>query len=140
MENNMENNNTAEQQEKTFTQEEVNRIIQERLARVKNKDSGTDPGEAEQGNELEERETSVTLRESRVECREFVAEKGYNKELLEILDTSDPEKFKSQVERLVELNGSQEKKKIYPGTKENPFSTEQHKRSFGDSKHIPKKY
>lgn len=60
MENNMEhtlgNPTPCVAQEKTFTQEEVNRIVQERLARVK-----TTPNEAEV--DLQRRETDVYIRE-----------------------------------------------------------------------------
>lgn len=51
--------------EKLFTQEDVNRIVSERLA-----------------------------------CREYISEHGYPSDLLELLDTSDPERFRGAVEKL----------------------------------------
>ena len=93
MEEHMENSE-QNQQEKTFTQEEVNRIVQERLAREKKKTADQETTESNEGKD--EHETSVDLRENRVECREFIAEKGYKKELLDILDTSNADTFRSK--------------------------------------------
>lgn len=81
---------TAPQEERTFTQEEVNRIVQERLAKEKNRSGQT----------LEERERDLVQRENRMTCAERLAEKKYPKELLEILDTSDADKFMENVEKL----------------------------------------
>lgn len=140
-EQNMENNE-QNQHKKTFTQEEVNRIVQERLARAKaSQERETDQEETKEDKELEGRETSIALRENRVECREFIAEKGYKKELLDILDTSDAEKFRSQAEKLVALYGEAEEKKHYPGTKPNTsIRKDQRTSSFPNTKHIPKQY
>ena len=80
------------------------------------------------------------LRENRVECREMVNEKGYPKKLLEILDTSDPEKFREQAEKLTELY-KQEKPKVYPGVERSNFTTHNSGvRPFADTKHKPKQY
>lgn len=76
---------------RTFTQEEVNRIVAERLARERAK---TEPSP------VDEREADLKARESRLSCREFIAEMGYPAELLDILDTSDAERFKATVEKL----------------------------------------
>lgn len=139
MEEHMENSE-QNQQEKTFTQEEVNRIVQERLAREKKK--ATDQGTTESNEGKDEHETSVDLRENRVECREFIAEKGYKKELLDILDTSNAETFKSQAQRLAEVFADQKEAKSYPGTKPNPRTAcgTKSKSSLADTKHIPKPY
>ena len=87
MEEIIENEVTTEQQGKTFTQEEVNRIVKERLARLKAKYE-TDPETTEEESQLDEREKAIALRENRVTCIEYVAENGHKKELLDILDTS----------------------------------------------------
>lgn len=138
MEEIMENEVTTE--EKTFTQEEVNRIIKDRLARLKAKYE-TDTETTEEESQLDEREKSITLRENRVTCMEYVVENGHKKELLDILDTSDPERFRSQAEKIVELYGEPEQKKVYPGTKQNPVSIRPEKtNSFPNVKHTPKQY
>ena len=103
----MENNNTNTQTEgnntqqtagdstepKTFTQEEVNRIVQDRLARERR---GT-------GQTIEERELDLTRRENRMKCAEKLTEAGYSKELLDILDTSNAETFMENVGKLAAM-------------------------------------
>ena len=79
---------------KTFTQEEVNRIVQDRLARER------------KGQTLEARELDLARRESRITCAERLSEAGYVQEvneLLDILDTSDADKFMENVKRLSEM-------------------------------------
>ena len=56
-----------QQQERTFTQEEVNRIVQERLARVKNTPDNSGSSE---------REHALDQRERRLEASEKMAEAG----------------------------------------------------------------
>lgn len=80
--------------EKTFTQEEVNNIVQERLARERAKNEPT-PAEV--------RERELAARESAMTCKEYIAEKNYPKELLELFDTADQEQFKKKVEKMAEL-------------------------------------
>ncbi len=77
--------------EKTFTQDEVNQIISERLKRERAK---TEPPDDSKEKELSERE-------SRLDCREYIDNKGYPKELLNLFDTSNIETFKGSVENLI---------------------------------------
>jgi len=71
--------------EKTFTQEEVNNIVQERLARERAKNEPT-PAEL--------REKELTARENKMSCKEYIAEQKYPSELLELFDTADMEQGK----------------------------------------------
>lgn len=124
-----------QQEEKTFTQEEVNRIVQERLARAKNSQQD-DSQLAEKEKSLDDREASILLRENKMKCHEYITEKGYSREFLNILDTQNPEKFQEQAEKLANLGVGV---KHYPGTTENP----RHSRApgaFPDVKHTPKKF
>ena len=85
---------TAEQsggQGRTFTQDEVNQIVSDRLARERAKHE-------ESPQEMKEKELSA--RESRLSCREYIAEKKYPVELLDIFDTSDASAFQASVEKL----------------------------------------
>ena len=79
------------QGEKLFTQADVDRIVGDRLARVK-RDKATD-----------ERETALKAKEARLNCREFLFDKKYPAELLDILPTADVDTFKSSVEQLAGL-------------------------------------
>lgn len=83
---------------KTFTQEDVNRIVSERLARERDKYVIEHPKDP-----MEEREKNLQARESRIDCHDYVNEKGYNKAILDILDTSNVERFKQQIDKLAEL-------------------------------------
>ena len=77
---------------KMFTQDEVNRIVSDRLARERAK---AEPQE-------DEREKALKARESRMDCREYIASKKYPPALLDVLDISDSEKFKAVADKLVE--------------------------------------
>lgn len=80
--------------EKMFSQEEVNRIVGERLARERAK--------AEPSPE-DEREAALKAREARMDCREFISGEGYPTALLEMFDTTDAENFKAAVEKLASI-------------------------------------
>lgn len=78
---------------KTFTQDEVNDIVSKRLAKEREK-------YAQQPHD-EEREKALKARESRLDCREYLDSKKYPAALLEVLDTSDLDKFKTAVDTMV---------------------------------------
>ena len=80
---------------RTFTQDEVNRIVSERLAREREKLTGQ--------TKKDEREKALEAREARLDCREYLDTKGYPAALLEVLDSSDTAKFKAAADKLVEL-------------------------------------
>lgn len=82
---------------KMFTQEEVNNIVSERLKREREK--------REEAQTVNEKEKALNDRENRFSCREYIAEKGYRVELLNILDTSDAEKFKTAADKIHEVYG-----------------------------------
>ena len=78
---------------RTFTQDDVNRIVSERLAheREKLQASAKDT----------EREKALAAREARLDCREYLDAQGYPAALLDALDCSDAARFKASVEKLV---------------------------------------
>lgn len=69
---------------KVFTQEEVNRIVSERLQREREKQPTED-----------EREKALKAREARLDCRDYLDSMKYPADLLDVLDCSDVEKFKA---------------------------------------------
>ena len=79
--------------ERTFTQEEVNRIVQERLTKERSKQESPS-----------DRERELSAREARLTCKEYLLETGAAAVYLDVLDTSDPEKFKENVEKLKAAN------------------------------------
>lgn len=84
----MDNNlNTATQAEigeqKTFTQDDVNRIVQDRLAKDRAKTS----------EELSKREQELNDREFRFNSRQKLLDKGYPESLMDALNCSSAEAF-----------------------------------------------
>lgn len=88
---------------KTFTQEDVNRIVSERLAREREK--------ATQPPQEDEREKALKVREARLDCRDYLDREQYSVKLLDILDYTDPEQFKTVAEKLA---------KAFPGINRHP--------------------
>lgn len=88
--------------ERTFTQDEVNRIVSKRLK--EERDKLTDqPKETEAEKAMKARESELKARESRLDCRDYLESENLPRELLEILDTSDVEKFKATAGKLADL-------------------------------------
>ena len=69
--------------EKTFTQDDVNRIVQDRLAKDREKAS----------KELGEKEKELLQREFRLNSRQKLIEKGYPETLLDALNCNSEEAF-----------------------------------------------
>lgn len=103
--NTMPTNSTPEasggQGEKMFTQDEVNRIVSDRLAREREK---AEPKEDERETALRAREKAVEAKETKHKCADYLAEinmsEKYRADFLDVLDTSDFDKFKAIVDRL----------------------------------------
>lgn len=126
--NQVDANNDAQQNdnqaEKTFTQEELDRIISSRLAKERakwEKEFETKLNEAKteaeklakmnaeqkaeyernkREEELERREAEITRRELRATAIETLAEKGLPKQLADILDYTDAEKTNKSIENV----------------------------------------
>ncbi|HOO07131.1 MAG TPA: hypothetical protein PLH83_11700 [Ruminococcus sp.] len=80
--------------ERTFTQEEVNKIVSDRLAKERSKN------EATKNSADEKRAAELTERENKLTCKEYLLDKDYPLELLERLDTKDPEEFKKSADSI----------------------------------------
>lgn len=84
-----QNTNPATEQgagEKTFTQEDVNRIVGERLAKEKAKNSG----EAD----FAKREQELARRELHMTAKELLSEKGLPVQIVDALNCADEETMK----------------------------------------------
>lgn len=81
-------------EEKTFTQEDVNKIVKQRLERARN------DLKEKQGKELAEKQKELEQRENKLNCMEYIQVNGYPKEFLEAIDTSDVEEFKKKADML----------------------------------------
>ena len=87
------------QGERTFTQEEVNRIVQERLAKEKSKGTGN------AGDELEKRAAELDLRERRLTAREKLRENGLPDYLVDALNMNTDEDFQKSMEAVLKMKG-----------------------------------
>ena len=110
MENN-QNEKNPETGERTFTQEEVNRIVSERLGRERGKAAA----------DLEEREKAVHARELAVLAAEKLAEAGLPKELSAVLKYDDESSLESAIQTLSSLRGFKAGKKEEPERKIIPY-------------------
>jgi len=118
--------NDNQEEERLFTKEQVNEIVRKRLERHK-----------EEIQTLETRTAEVTKRENTLKCREFLMEKDYPKELMDILDTSDVETFMKKAERACHVFGLSEKR-VAPLASTEPQDYKAP--GFPDTNHTPKGY
>lgn len=100
--NSQDNNNPEEKQGKLFTQDEVNAIIKTRLERVKVDQAALDDI-AEREQQLEQKQAELAKRETAIDCRTYLQDKGYSIDLIDILDTSDIETFKAKADKIAGL-------------------------------------
>lgn len=97
----MENNNTtADQQEKTFTQDELNAIIGKRLSEQKQ----------QQESELIKREEELKKREMNIRANELLMEKGLPKSLGAVLKYDTEEELVKAIEILEQTRGFKQEK------------------------------
>ena len=87
--------------EKTFTQEEVNRIISERLQRERSKIKAMETGEYTA--ELAEREKKITQRELKLVAKERLQEQGLPVDIVDMLTYEDEQSFEKSFEKAVNI-------------------------------------
>jgi hypothetical protein len=132
-ETNTQSEGNGTQAERTFTQEEVNKIISERLTRERTKAEPT----------AEEQKTKeLNARESRIACREYLLEKGYPSVFADTVDTSDTEEFMTKVENIYNAIGVTASKRVAPlGSTEPNMHGKGLSEAFSPSvKHTPKAF
>lgn len=89
----------TQQGERTFTQEDVNRIVQERLAKEKGKGSGNID------EELNKREAELDLRERKLTAKEKLRENGLPDYLVDALNMNTDEDFQKSMEAILKMKG-----------------------------------
>lgn len=82
--------NIEEMEEKKFTQKEVDEIVKKRLNREKTKNA----------DDLENLKNELNKKDNLLKCKEYLIDKNYPRELIEVIDTNDVETFKEKVEKL----------------------------------------
>lgn len=117
-----------------FTQDEVNRIIKERLQRDR------ESRKQERDDQSSARAAELEARENRMTCKEYLLESGYPLEMLDTIDTSNPAEFKVKAFKL--FNAMQNKPSIFCPTPdfcaETPPNDAIAEAFSGSAKHIPK--
>lgn len=94
------------EEEKLFSQAEVEEIIRKRLARGKIDSEELQQRETaltEREAQLTELQQQVAQRESQINCKEYLQEKGYPLDYAEIIDTSDLEAFKTKADKAFQI-------------------------------------
>lgn len=91
--------------ERVFTQDEVNNIVQERLARERSKSAQTADDLTARETDLKAREDALAAKSKAFDawtakeaCKKYLTENKISMKLLDKLDTSDPEAFKNAVQ------------------------------------------
>lgn len=141
-EENKDNKDPAEDPGKLFTQEEVNEIIRNRLARKKEEAAGTEEEIKKRVEEATaEKVAELSALESKLSCRSYLLDNGLSEELLDVLDTSDPEAFKTNAEKMIKAVKSSGKTYSAPLGSGEPTITGKIPNEFSRGyKHTPRDY
>lgn len=96
---------TETQQEKTFTQEQVNAIVGKRLAEAKASNEAA----------LNKRETELNQREMQIRAKELLSERGLPKDLAKVLRYSDEESLTAAIDIIEKTRGFKQDEKSHRG-------------------------
>lgn len=106
--NNQGQSNQSQQSEKLFTQDDVNRIVQDRLARYKG--NGNNNGSSDG---LTERERNLNKRELTLEARERLADAGLPKDLLDAVNCNSKDEMEKSIKALTAFFGIRKSQQTY---------------------------
>lgn len=134
-------------QDKKFSQEDIDRIIKDCLRRENEKH------EKAVADAVAEKEAEFSAERTRLSCKEYLFDKQYPAEFLDVLDTSDLEAFTQKADKInamIQAAGQPAAEPVhnfYPGAKPNYMTitgnqevTEEMRRNAGfarDQKHKP---
>ena len=89
-----------EPEERKFTQQEVNAIIEKRLKRERERMNALVNGQDPAVVDIQTREKAVTARELRIEAKEQLLNKGLPVELLDVLNYENKESCEASINKL----------------------------------------
>ncbi len=89
----------TQQSEKTFTQEDVNRIVQERLAKERSKGTGNSD------DEITKRAAELDQRERKIKAREELSKNGLPDYLVDALNINTDEDLQKSMEAIIKMKG-----------------------------------
>ena len=88
-------------QEKLFTQEEVNAIIKKRLERIRAEESKqTDAETAARTAALDQREQELNRKAMSLECKSYLSDQGYDADLFDVISADNLDDFKAKADKL----------------------------------------
>jgi len=133
-----------------FTQQEVSRIVADRIKRVKEK-ADKDHAQAladlqaELAQGIDSQAADLEKRENKLLCREYLIDNGYPVSLLDIINTDNVDEFRTKADRAHADIVQTERQRLTPPPLR---STENHheydrldlKSAFANTKHTPKKF
>ena len=96
MDKNVDNGNN---QERLFTEDEVNEIVRKRLERYKEKHSG-DEETTKLTDALNERSAELDKREFNIDCRNYLSEMGFDPGMMDVISADNLDDFKAKAHRL----------------------------------------
>ena len=89
---------------KTFTQDDVNRIVQERLAKERSKTAGNGEDELnKRAAELDKRTADLEQRENRLNAITALRSAGYPDELADVIKCSNDNELKNSIELITKI-------------------------------------
>lgn len=114
----------SDTQEKTFSQDELNEILKDyvhkdkvteivkkRLARANDKkESSAAQADKDQAKDYDLKLEELNKKAYQLDCKEYLMEKGYSKDLIDIIDAKDIDDFKTKAEKIVNFSNKQHKK------------------------------
>lgn len=133
----------AEPEKKLFTQEEVNKIIANKLERLR-KQAAEEQTEANRAEleqikaEIEQSRAELAARETILQCKEYVQKQGYPPELIDIINTDDYQAFKEKADMLANIKW--QKDRIAPLMSTESGYYDPTNTMLNPQKHIPRKY
>lgn len=98
---NEQEDTTTQETGKNFSQEDVNKIVNERLARERKKYASMFQDD-ERSTELEERERNLTIRERKLDCKELFKEKGLPCGLMDLVNYNSKEEYEKSISLIEE--------------------------------------
>lgn len=134
---NNDNKENIDKKVKKFSQEDLERILKERLSRSK-KDAVNLEEVKQRETAISEKEKELNARELKLECMAFLTEKGLPIELCNILQYSSLEDFKNTIE--IAVNSIREPYTAPLASTEDTSGKGNEYEAFKNGMHTPKKF
>ena len=132
------------EQSQLFTQEDINRIIRDRINKKKAKQEAEMAEALEQlrtelTQDVEAKTAELTTRENRLVCHQFLLDNELPIDLLEIIDTNEPDSFMEKAKKAAGLIEEKRSNRFIPPLKSTERPIHDHTaQAFSDTAHKPR--